>query len=65
MISRASYVQCDRCGDPAQVSVEGAKGARAHARQEGFKRIAVDTGLRHEDVCPRCLRASSKEVGGE
>jgi hypothetical protein len=58
MISHASYVQCDRCGDPAQVSVEGARGARAHARLEGFKHID------NKDICPRCLQ-SDEEVQGD
>lgn len=39
MISRAWYVQCDRCGDPAPVSVEGAVSARHYAQAEaGFVR---------------------------
>lgn len=57
MISRACYIQCDRCGDPAEVSTEGAKTARAFARQQGYERLkrGLTEGPRWEDVCPRCL----------
>ena len=47
MISKACYVQCDECGDPAEVAVGGAKEAREFARQQGYL-----TGRR--DLCPRC-----------
>lgn len=48
MISRACYVQCDQCGDPAEVSVEGAKLARQYARAQGY------TYSGRLDLCPRC-----------
>lgn len=57
MISRACYVQCDRCGDPAPVSVEGAKIARAHARQVGYVYTASK-----EDVCSRCIAKMADEA---
>lgn len=46
-IARACYVTCDLCGDPAPVSVWGAKSARVVAAKYGWKRI---TG---RDICPR------------
>lgn len=47
MISKACYVQCDECGDPAEIAVNGAKEARELAWQQGYL-----TGKR--DICPRC-----------
>lgn len=52
MISTACYVQCDHCGDPAEVSTVGAEIARAYAKQQGYVRLRVDGKLR--DLCPRC-----------
>jgi len=47
VIRHLSYVGCDSCGDPAQPS-DGAIGARAIARGEGFARV------RGRDLCGRC-----------
>lgn len=57
MISRACYVKCDGCGDPADVACWlGASEARELARGEGYIR------LDGKDLCPRCAQqASSKE----
>lgn len=53
MIRSACYVACDVCtGDPAEISTEGTKTARAYARSAGFVRVKVDG--RFIDVCPRC-----------
>lgn len=52
MISKACYVTCDNCGDPAGVSTEGAKLARAYARAEGFVRVRVMGKM--VDLCVRC-----------
>jgi hypothetical protein len=61
VIARACYVQCDRCGNPAGISTDGAVMARRYARiNDGFTRVEVDRGLRHEDVCPRCQSATSE-----
>jgi len=57
MIASACYVQCDRCGDPAPISTDGADIARAHARQEGYKRVGK------EDVCSRCLAEAAALKG--
>lgn len=48
MISRACYVTCDHCGNPADISCSGAKDARRIARGEGFARVEG------EDLCPTC-----------
>lgn len=47
-IARARYVTCDRCGDPAEIVVEGATVARHVARSQGF--ICNRSG----DWCGRC-----------
>lgn len=54
MISKAVYVQCDYCGDPAPITVEGgAKEARRLAQvEDGF----VRKGGR--DLCPRCAQST-------
>lgn len=58
MIARACYVQCDRCGSPAEVVVGDAVEARlAAVVADHFKRI------KREDVCPGCLRPD--ERGGD
>ena len=56
MIARACYVTCDRCGDPAEVSTEGAKLARRYAKHVGYVTLkrALPEGTKTEDVCPRC-----------
>lgn len=48
MISRACYVRCDRCGDPAPIATDGAVYARRYAKEVGFLRVGRD------DVCLRC-----------
>lgn len=48
MISKACYVQCDQCGDPAEISTEGSKMARRYARAQGY------TYNQGRDLCPRC-----------
>ncbi len=50
MISRACYVQCDHCGDPAEIAcIKGATEARAIAKLEGFGRV------QGRDYCATCL----------
>lgn len=48
MISRALYVTCDVCGDPAEVVVGNADEARRAARGGGFTKVG------HRDICVRC-----------
>jgi hypothetical protein len=49
MISKAWYVQCDSCGDPAPISCEGRKQALEYAKIEaGF------ISKEGKDICPRC-----------
>lgn len=48
MISTLVYVKCDKCGDPAEAVVGGAKEARIAARAQGF----IYRGK--EDICPNC-----------
>lgn len=64
MISRACYVQCDHCGDPAEVAVHGAKEARDFARKRGYKRVSVKRRSREgqllarkADLCSGCFDA--------
>ena len=64
MISRACYVQCDHCGDPAEVSCTNAKEARDFARQQGYKRVTVKRCdregrllARQIDLCRGCFDA--------
>lgn len=62
MIARACYVICDKCGDPAEVSTEGAEVARAMARAQGFTRVTViePNNIRRRDLCSRCSAAEEK-----
>lgn len=54
-IARAWYVQCDRCGNPAEISVEGSKSARDYARVcNGFVRKGG------QDICPGCQTPQEK-----
>lgn len=73
MIRQACYVTCDRCGDPAETTVEGADMARRHARQQGFKRVVTRADVERpdwmdqpstamEDVCSRCLKPGDPGV---
>lgn len=55
MISRLSYVHCDRCGNPAEVA-DNAEEARVIARGQGF--IQIDG----KDVCWRCNPDSGRCV---
>jgi hypothetical protein len=64
MISRAYYVQCDHCGDPAEVSCTNAEEARDFARQQGYKRVTAKRCdregrllVRQTDLCRRCFDA--------
>jgi hypothetical protein len=50
MISQACYVQCDICGDPAEVSTEGYKVAREIAKYQGY--IYVNK----KDICYKCQK---------
>ena len=54
MIATAHYVICDDCGDPAEVSTEGVKTARAYAKDQGYARRYLNGKLM--DFCPRCHR---------
>lgn len=49
MISKAWYVQCDICLDPAPVSTISAKDARVEA-----KYLADYIYKDKKDICPRC-----------
>lgn len=49
MISKAWYVQCDICGDPAEIACFSAGEARLFAQNQGYRRI------KDKDFCPRCL----------
>ena len=53
MISRAWYVRCDLCGNPADISTESAKHARRIARGEGFQRKRVAGKML--ELCRSCL----------
>lgn len=49
MISKAWYVQCDICLDPAPISTTSVKDAREEAKyMDGY--IYKDK----KDICPRC-----------
>lgn len=55
MISKAWYVQCDRCLDPAPVSTNSRTEARLYARSEaGYIYKYNRDDKKHEDICPRC-----------
>lgn len=57
-ISRACYVSCDNCGDPAPVVTEAsAVVARGAARAEGYVRQRVDGVMC--DLCPACAGATT------
>jgi hypothetical protein len=59
VISRACYVECDLCGDPAPVAcVEGVSEARQLAANDGYRRVD------DKDVCGRC-RAALREASDE
>lgn len=53
MIARMSYLACDRCGNPGPFG-DSPKECRAEGRREGWVRVSVDHGRRHEDLCSRC-----------
>ena len=56
MISHLAYVNCDRCGDPAEAVVGNAKEAREVAQIcNGFRRV------NGEDICPNCRREQEGE----
>lgn len=55
-MARASYVRCDRCGNPAPVSTDGGCTARLIAKNEGWERIDG------QDVCPWCLEGDTNSV---
>lgn len=52
-ISRAWYVSCDGCGDPAPINTWSAVGARATAQDAGY--VRARRGTRMMDLCPRCV----------
>lgn len=58
-ISRAWYVSCDGCGDPAEVSTDSVAEARAIAVREGFYERTV-AGGRKLWLCRLCKRAADR-----
>lgn len=56
MIAKACYVQCDLCGDPAEVSTDGSRLAREYARQQGYIYV------KRKDICPRCRTDDGAEA---
>lgn len=57
MIARACYVICDQCGNPAEISTEGANFARRLARAEGFSYEVVHGehgSTAGRDLCGHC-----------
>lgn len=57
MISKASYVRCDHCGDPAPATIEGAVEARRVAGVE-----ASYVRYKRKDLCCACYSALLKSV---
>ena len=73
MIQSASYVTCDRCGDPAEIAVEGGGMARRYAKEAGFVRIQFTPDAERadflegfargeEDVCKRCQTPEEEDA---
>lgn len=50
-VSRAWYIRCDDCGDPAEISTDSAQEALIYANNQGF--IRVERGGKAVDLCPR------------
>jgi hypothetical protein len=57
VIAHLSYVMCDGCANPAEVS-DDAQEARAVAKRQGF--VRTDDG---RDLCPNCVNSEPKEEG--
>jgi hypothetical protein len=55
VIAHLSYVMCDECGSPGEVS-DDADEARAVAKAQGFVRIEG------RDLCRDCKPAATKEA---
>lgn len=62
-ISKACYVICDECGDPAEISTEGADMARSYAKAQGFVRVKRDGKM--VDLCQRHSGVQNPKLEGE
>lgn len=52
-VRSAWYINCDNCGDPAEITTfGGATEARALASRQGYTRKKIDG--RFVDLCPAC-----------